>query len=296
MRILITGASGFIGSQLGQALAADHDVLGTVFRSRTPLPFPFRVADLTDERAVADMMRDFKPQVIVHATALSHVLDCEQDPNAARKINVEATGRLTRWAERVHTRLIFLSSDQVFSGKRGMYLESDPSDPINVYGRTKLEAEHLVLANASGNLVVRSNSVVGPSKGRGDSFSDWILRHLSRGEKVSLFHDQYRSPIHVRQLVRLLHFVCMNPTSGILHAGGLRRMSRADLGYALARSYGLAADCIEVTDLASHASASVMPRDTSFNVARLRQVVPQLKMRPLDDEFVDDARAAEIRA
>jgi dTDP-4-dehydrorhamnose reductase len=215
MRILITGASGFIGSHLGKALAADHEVLGTVFRSRTPLPFPFRVTDLTDERAGADLMRDFGPQVIVHAAALSGVLACEQDPDTARKINIETTGRLTRWAERVHARLILLSSDQVFSGSRGLYIESDHPHPINVYGRTKLEAERLVLANASGNLVVRCNSVIGPANGRGDSFSDWILRHLSQGDKVSLFDDQYRSPIHIRQMVRLLQFVCLNPTSGI---------------------------------------------------------------------------------
>lgn len=296
MRILITGASGFIGSHLGKAVSSEHDVLGLICRSRAPLSFPHQAADLTQDRPIADILREFRPEVVVHAAAHSRVLASEQDPQGAHEINVKATGRLARWAGRLQARLIFLSSDQVFSGRKGVYIESDTPDPINHYGRTKLEAEKLVLTASSGNLVVRSNTVVGPTHGRGQSFSEWILDHLQRGEKIALYYDQFRSPIHIRTMVRLLEFACLNPLSGILHAGGPQRISRADMGFALSRCYGLSADPIEVTSVATHPHAQIMTRDTSYNILRLRQMIPLLKLRSLEEEFAEEVRQAEVKA
>ena len=294
MRILITGASGFIGSQLGVRLARSHEVLGITFRSSRPLPFPSQPVDLTDERSVALILREFGPEVIVHAAAMSRVLECEQDPRAAHNINVDATGRLARWAERGRAKLIFLSSDQVFSGRKGLYIESDFPDPINSYGRSKLAAEQLVLEASSANLVVRSNSVMGSANGRGESFSDWILSRLQSGQRVSLFHDQYRSPIHIRTVMDVLESACVQGVVGMVHVGGSRRLSRADVGFALARAYALGADLIDVVSVDTHANAAVMPRDTSYKIAHLRQAMPYIRFRSLEDEFVTDAREAEV--
>ncbi len=296
MRVLITGASGFIGSKLGLRLASNHNILGVFHQSRNPLPFPSQCTDLTDERSVAELIRSFRPDVIVHSAALSRVLQCERDPTDARTINVDATGRLARWAERVRAKLIFLSSDQVFSGRKGLYIESDAPDPINCYGRTKLEAEQLVLESSSGNLVIRSNSVVGPSAGRGESFTDWVLSGLRSGSHVNLFRDQYRSPIHIRVMLDVLEAACVHNVSGLLHVGGPQRMSRTELGFAVARAYGLSADPVIVSDLDSHPESAIMPRDTSYMITHLRQAMPYISFRRLEDEFLQDAREVEVAA
>jgi dTDP-4-dehydrorhamnose reductase len=289
VRILITGASGFVGSHLGKHLSAEHDVLGVVFRTQRRLPFRYDSADLTAPKAVAALLQTFKPQVIIHAAAMSRVLECEQNPAEAQNVNVTATATLLHWAERLHSKFIFLSSDQVFSGNRGGYRESHDPDPVNIYGRTKLEAERLVLTSTVPNLVVRSNSVVGPSLGWGESFTDMILRKLRAGDAVTLFADQYRSPIHIRMMVRLLEAACVLEFSGLLHAGGPQRINRLDTGYAVARAYGLSPDPIEAAPFASHPHAEIMTADNSYDISRLKQWMPFLDIRSLDEELAEDA-------
>ncbi len=296
MRALITGASGFVGSQLGQRMSRDHEILGITFRSSRPLPFPTQRVDLTDERTVAFVVREFRPDVIVHSAALSRVLACQTEPALAEAVNVAATGRLARWAERLHAKLIFLSSDQVFAGDKGLYIESDLPKPINVYGRTKLSAEREVLETSSANLVIRSNSVVGPSQGGGESFSDWVLNRVQSGMRVPLFQDQYRSPLHVRTLLDVLVSACIHDVTGLIHVGGPKRMSRRELGYAVIRAYGLTPDLVDETELRSHPHAEIMPRDTSYRIAHLKQAMPYITFEALEDEFLKDARQAEVKA
>jgi dTDP-4-dehydrorhamnose reductase len=293
VRVLITGASGFIGSHLGRRLAPNHDVCGVIFRSLRKLPFPAVRLDLTDERSTAEAIREFSPQVIVHAAAISRVVECEDRPDAAYAVNVTATSRLLLWAERLHAKFIYLSSDQVFSGRKGARRESDPPDPMNRYGQMKLEAESLILRSAARNLVIRSNSVVGQSQGWGESFSDMILTKLRRSEPVVLFEDQYRSPIHIRSLVDVLEAACVKDLNGLLHAGGLERLSRLDTGYALARAYGLSPDAIQPGTYLSHPRAAIFTADTSYDTSRLRQMIPALRLKRIDEEFVVDAQSSE---
>jgi dTDP-4-dehydrorhamnose reductase len=200
---------------------------------------------------------------------------------------------LIRWAETLHAKLIFLSSDQVFSGAKGGYRESDTPDPVSVYGRTKLEAEGRVLTSAARTLVIRCNSVVGPSIGWGESFTDFVLHRLRAGRSIELFEDQYRSPIHIRSLLDVLEAACVLEFSGLVHVGGPRRHSRLDVGYAVARAYGLSSDSIEVTRFREHPQAAAMTADNSYDISRLKQLMPFLRLRRLDDDLLADANAPE---
>ncbi|MBU0508426.1 SDR family oxidoreductase [bacterium] len=291
MRVVVTGASGFVGSRVAQHLIARHEILGVVHTARGGFPFPCERADLTLDEPTGTLFREWKPEVIVHAAAMSRVIECERNPARARAANVEATARLIRLAERLHAKLIFISSDQVFSGKRGGYRESDNPDPIGEYGRTKLEAEREVLNSAARHLVLRSNSVVGPSMGWGESFSTRILDTIRRGEPLQLYGDQYRSPIHVRKLVQIIEHACISDMNGLLHIGGPKRMSRLDIGFTVLRAYGLSAEKVEPVSYLTHPDAAVMTRDTSYDISQLLQTIPDLRFDPLDDEFSRDSTA-----
>lgn len=291
MRILITGVSGFIGSHLGRRLADRHDILGFYrLASRVP-PFRSVRVDLADEKSIGELIRDFSPQTIVHAAALSRVIECEDHPVEAMAVNVAATERLVRWAEKLHAKFIYLSSDQVFSGKKGALRESDHTEPVNQYGRTKLEAEMAVLNSTARVLVIRSNSVVGRNIGWGESFSDMILSRLRRNESVVAFTDQYRSPIHIRSMLDVLETSCVRDVSGLLHVGGLKRMSRLDTAYAVVRAYRLCPDLVQSGSYLSHDRASIMTADTSYDINKMLQALPEVKLRSIEEEFLWDAQS-----
>src|SRR5678815_6162632 len=143
-RAIITGAAGLIGQYLVKSApcwAPGWDVQGL---TRAQL-------DLTDRSAVASAFQRHKPQLVIHCAALSRTRDCEQDPDRARAINVDATATLSQLAQDIP--FMLLSSGEVFDGARGWYRESDDPHPISVYGRTKLEAERVVLLNPAHTVV-----------------------------------------------------------------------------------------------------------------------------------------------
>lgn len=288
MRIVVTGASGFVGSNAAADLTARHDVLGLTFQTRGAFPFPCERVDLTCDEPLSSHLHAWKPDVIVHSAAMSRVLECERDPNRAHAVNVEATGRLVRLAERLHAKLIFISSDQVYSGGKGGYRESDEPAPVGRYGRTKLEAERLVLNSAARHLVLRSNSVVGNGIGWGESFSMRVVGAARRGEPIPLFFDQYRSPIHVRTLVRVIEIACLSEISGLLNVGGLKRLSRLEAGCIALRAAGISPERVESVSYLSHSGAEFMTRDTSYDISRLRQLMPDVGIQPLDEVLSED--------
>jgi dTDP-4-dehydrorhamnose reductase len=293
VRILITGATGFAGAHLGVHLAQRYDVLGIGFSARRLPSFPCERADLTNVAAIAAILTAFRPEAIVHLAALSRVIGCEDHPERASEVNVSATARLVVWAAKLRAKFVFVSTDQVFSGRRGCYRESDAPGPVSVYGRTKLEAEQLVLNSEARTLIVRSNSIVGAACGFGESFSDRVLNALRRGETADLFQDQYRSPIHIRQFVQILEAACTMEFSGLVHVGGRKRMSRLDTGYAVARAYGLSADAIHPVSYLNHPRASIMTADTCYDITRLKRWLPSLSFPALDDDFFADAHDSE---
>ena len=153
-RAIITGAAGLIGQYCVNAAprwAPGWDVHGL---SRADL-------ELTDRLKVDAQIRALKPDLLIHCAALSRTKACEQDPDQARSDNVDVTAHLAQLSRDIP--FIFLSSGEVFDGKTGWYSETDEPNPINVYGRTKLEAEQTVLQNPR-HTVVRIVLTAGTSE------------------------------------------------------------------------------------------------------------------------------------
>ncbi|HSL04601.1 MAG TPA: sugar nucleotide-binding protein, partial [Nitrospiraceae bacterium] len=137
-RAVITGAAGLIGQYLVKTAsrwAPDWDIQGL---SRAEL-------DLTEKSNLEARIRALKPDLLIHCAALSRTKACEQDPDQARRVNIDVTAHLAQLSQDIP--FIFLSSGEVFDGSTGWYGETDEPNPINVYGQTKLEAEQAVLQN-----------------------------------------------------------------------------------------------------------------------------------------------------
>ena len=224
---LITGAGGLIGGYLVRTAARwapQWNVCG-VTRTET---------DLTDSMQVRELWRRSRPALVIHCAALSRTGACEQDPARARHINVDATRALAAAARDIP--FIFLSTDQVFDGSKGQYVETDAVHPLNVYGQTKAEAEQVVLENPV-HSIVRIALTAGTSPTHDRSFVEDMLRAAGKGTKLTLFTDEFRCPIPAGPLVRALWEFAAQPRAGLYHLGGSERLSRWEIGELLARRY-----------------------------------------------------------
>lgn len=182
MKILLLGKDGQVGWQLQRSLAPHGEVLACG-RSE---------CDLADAEGLREAVRRAAPDVIVNAAAYTAVDKAESDAAAAERINAEAPAILAAEAASRGALLIHYSTDYVFDGEKPEpYLESDPTSPQSVYGRTKLAGERAVLAAAGKTIVFRTSWVFGA---RGGNFVKTILRLAGERESLSVVDDQIGSP------------------------------------------------------------------------------------------------------
>ena len=222
-RAIITGAAGLIGQYLVKTAprwAPDWDVQGL---ARADL-------DLTDHANAERTWQSIKPDAVIHCAALSRTKDCEQDPELARRINVEVTAHLAQLSRDIP--FIFLSSGEVFDGRTGWYGETDEPNPLNVYGQTKVQAEQTVLQNSI-HSVVRIVLTAGTSKTGNRSFVEDMCRTVQAGKDVILYADEFRCPLPAGVIARVIWALVDSKQPGLYHLGGSDRLSRWEIGEAL---------------------------------------------------------------
>lgn len=274
--ILVTGASGFVGSRVFRALAADgHSVTGTFATQEQRVPtvkgHTQSVAlDLTDDASIEKAFRASWPEVIVHTAAMSELRACEAEPERAQRVNVAASEKLARMAAAFGARFILLSTDQVFDGARGNYGENDEPGPIHVYGRTKLDAEIAVRRAHPAALVLRLALVYGISPSGARTPNEQIVATLRSGGRAKLFRDEFRSPILVDDVVRAILELLTDKSTTLLHLGGPDRIARDAFGTAVATAFGLDPAGIDAVSLADSDLVPKRPPDLSFDTGRAR--------------------------
>ena len=215
MRLLITGAAGMLGRDLA-AVAPDPVAL-----SRAEL-------DVTDYAAVRAAAVDACPEVIVNCAAWTAVDGAEAEEEAAARINADGAGNVARAAAAVGARVIHVSTDYVFDGRKTTpYVESDPVRPLSAYGRTKLAGERAVAAaHPEGHLIVRSSWLFGV---HGKNFIDTMLRLASERGEVSVVDDQVGCPTFTGHLAWALLTLAREEVRGIAHVAGTGRCSWNEL-------------------------------------------------------------------
>lgn len=257
----VTGAGGLIGSHLVRA--ASHASPGKVIGlARAEL-------DLADFESVQRRFRAESPDLVIHCAANSSSVDCEKSPALARLQNVEVTAQLAELCGGVQ--FVFLSTDLLFDGQQGNYIETDPVNPLGVYASTKVEAEQIVLANPS-HAVIRTslNGGVSPKRNRG--FDEQARIAWTNGQTLRLFKDEYRSPIDASVTARAIWELAQAKVAGIYHVAGAERLSRFEIGQLIAARCPELRPQLEPASLAEYRGVP-RPPDCSLNCAKAQSLL-----------------------
>ncbi len=274
-KLLVTGASGLVGACVARQAAGRFDTLG-VFQTYRPPRFPCRLEplDLTDASVVRAMLEAFCPDIIIHCAALADADRAQREPELARRLNVDATSTLVGSARQLGAKLVFLSTDLVFDGRKGApYVEEDPPHPLSLYGQTKLEAEQTVRATANQWVIARTSLVAGPSP-RGDrSLDEKFGRALQAGRRVRLFVDEFRCPVHVFDLAGAVLELAEGPHEGVFHLVGSERWSRYEIGVRLARCFGWPTASLEAASTRDVPMTPPRPADLTLDNRRAQSAL-----------------------
>jgi len=173
LKILVTGASGLLGSKVVQELQLEgHQVIPTS-HSKSLYPTSI-ILDITQNKDVYELITKTKPNIIVHAAAETKVDLCEKQPEYAHKVNVQGTRNIAKACQKAETKLIYISTDYVFNGETGNYIEEDKTNPINTYGLTKLQGERETKNNCKNYLILRTSVNFGWHQHK-PNFATWII-------------------------------------------------------------------------------------------------------------------------
>lgn len=292
MKVLVTGSSGLLGSKLLPILSSRGWSVVAVYNRHEPpgLSGVKRVRlDITDTLRLEDLILKEEPDAIVHAAAYTDVDGCEVNRDYAWRVNVDATRSVMRAARVVNAYLIYVSTDYVFDGEKGLYKETDTPNPINYYGLTKLVGEEIVKSSDILYAVVRTSAIYGVAGGGKRGFAVYALERLLEGREVYALVDQYVSPTYNGLLAEAIAEMIEARPMGALHVAG-PRMSRYEFAAALARAVGAPVELVKPARMSDMKWVARRPRDSSLDTTRARRLL-DTRFYSLDDSlrmFIED--------
>jgi len=230
MRVGVTGASGMLGTALVRHFSKSYKVFATS-RSKglEGRGIEWDCFNLTNIELLNKWLNKIKPDIVIHCAAIVNVDACEENIRLATALHFETTKTMSDYLDLNNSRLIYISTDSVFDGKKqGTYNELDFVSPLNIYANTKLMGERYVQSINNG-LVLRTN-IIGWTKESKISFAEWVLKSLVEKTQLSLFHDVYFSPLHVDDLSSIIEKIIDKPIFGLYHCSSRDSFSKYDFG------------------------------------------------------------------
>ncbi|MDD5936751.1 MAG: SDR family oxidoreductase [Clostridiales bacterium] len=242
-KIYITGLAGMLGSNLAFLLRDEYLVYGVdLIKVKMPEVEAY-VYDILDEDNVREQLLRIKPDVLIHTVAAVNVDLCEKQKDFAKQLNERSTDIVAKVCHEIGTKVIYISTDAVFDPVHPrLSQESDEVNPKNEYAKTKLAGEKYVLQYPE-NLVLRTN-IYGFNVQNKNSFGEWVLSSLLKGETLKMFDDIYFSPILVNDLAMVIKQCIQNDLCGLYHACGTGAVNKYEFGIMLKEEFQITTGAI----------------------------------------------------
>ncbi len=240
-RIMILGSNGMLGQRLTNFLSSKKvELLTSSFEDFSfNREVDYRQCDITDRGKLKKLIFDFCPDFIINAAAYTNVDKSETDRETAWKVNVKAVEYIAESARILDSHIIHISSDYIFDGENGPYLENAVPNPIGYYGRTKLASENVLKLYAVKNTIIRTNVLYGPTHFGRPDFVKWVIDSLKNNSQIRIVTDQINNPTFIDDLVQVIINIIENNKEGIYNIGGPDFLSRFDFTIKIADYFNL---------------------------------------------------------
>jgi dTDP-4-dehydrorhamnose reductase len=275
-KLLVTGASGLLGNWTVTLAENDYQVTPTDIIE--PPHSNALKADITDAAAVRQLFLNLKPDVVIHTASETNVDRCETERERAWRINVGGTRNIAEACAETNAKLVCISTDYVFDGEKGLYVEEDAPNPIDFYGLTKLEGEKQAARRLKNCTVLRTSVLYGRHPWKQD-FVTWVVTKLKQSQEIAVVDDHFNSPTLAENLAEMALEVAALDLQGVFHTSGCERISRYDFARRVAETFSLDSSLIKPIKMNElKAWIAKRPRDSSLSTEKVQQ---QLKTKPL---------------
>lgn len=277
MKVLITGANGLVGQKLIPVFFKDENFkIVAVSRGKARFNSDFRQLkyydlDITDREQVFNIIHLEKPDIIVHAAAMTNVDYCESHQDDCWEVNVQSVVHMLQAAETYNSFFVQLSSDFVFAGNKRFLTEEDTPNPINFYGQSKFQAENFVLKSRVPHAILRTAVVYG--KARKMSRSNiilWVKSNLENNKPIQVVDDQYRSPTLAEDLAEGCYLVAKQRSTGIYNIAGGEVLTPYQMSLKVAKHFKLDKSLISRTDASEFVQPAKRPLETGLVIDKAK--------------------------
>lgn len=273
-RLLITGSSGLLGSNIHFEIGSRYETYG-IYREHPNVEIKNQFkADLTYPEQIKDIVETVKPDFVIHCAALTSVELCESDYDVAYKANVLATSYIVS-SVNVNTKFIYISTDSQFDGKKGNYSEEDTVSPLNNYAKTKLEGEWVVEQKLKNYVIVRTN-IFGKNRIGKESFAEWIINSLHSRKEIKMFTDVIFSPLMANSLAIYLNLLLNSDFTGKINIAASNSITKFEFGLFLAKTLGLNPSLIRPSSIDLFSFKAKRPKNTSLDVSKAKRIFGEL--------------------
>ena len=291
-KVLVVG-TGLLGGKLAKLFTDkfEFEVFTTYAQHRIPISGYKTYKMNIENRHSCEIIKKIKPDYIVHTAAFTNVDACEMHKEDAFKINVNGTKHIAEASKEINTKLVYVSTDYVFDGEKGMYKEDDPTNPVDYYGETKLEGEKVVKdLRLRDYIIVRPSVLYGWNSVR-LNFVTWVIDELREGKEINIVKDQFNTPTLADNLAELILELIESEESGLFHACGSERINRYDFALKIAAIFDLNKELIKPIASDQLNWIAKRPMDSSLDTSRISRIQKPLnieegltRMRDLDLE------------
>jgi len=276
-KILVTGASGLLGSKLVDILSKEYEVVPT-HNMQALHPNSMRM-DIVERDEVFRVLCTVCPDMVVHTAAETNVDKCETEREWAWRLNAAGTRNIAEACAKIGAKLIYISTDYVFDGEKGLYSEEDEANPVNYYGLTKLRGEQFAREYCEGFVIARTSVLYGWHRKK-LNFATWVIDSLGSGKRISVAEDHYNSPTLADNLAEMILGIMKIDTTGIYHMAGGERISRYEFATRIAKAFDFDKKLITSVKMKDvKAWIARRPVDSSLCVDKIRK---KIRVSPLD--------------